>query len=832
MKHILHIAKAAIRRGRKQTASLFVIILIVSMVATIASSIMLGIDADYVNSLDRLGSLHSAFLMTKGMYKDSYEEIIQQDSRVSDYNILQAVYANQMTTEYGGKVDTGALFLNLDTPHAISAPMLVEQDTGISKEQAIYLPYYAKFIGYSLGDNYTLMYKNRPLLFTVAGFFQSNEMSTTNAYAIKYYVHDEMFESLSGQVGSSVWVAIRFYDPYDSIPFNQMFREKMDMEISSMGTDSFELRFDMNLDSNIMAIMSFASLVLGFALIITVISLMVIRFRVTNSIENNMHSIGVLKASGYTSREIIFSYLLEYGLVALPAALLGVFASIPLFSAIRHVLTSITGIVWTLGADIKMGILLALCIVLLLQGMVLLSCLRIRKLPPVVALRGGISVHNFRHNYFPLHKGFGNVQLRLGLKNIFAYGKLYTMIGFILAGIAVAITFMVATHQNFVQDSTAFIQMVGIEIADVTLSITPHTDAEALVKEIEKMPEVRKTSMLDWANLQIDGHAVSGFISNDFSKMETMSAFAGRFPLWENEVAMPQVLAELIGKEMGDTVSIKSSGVTQDYLICGFYSTTNQGGNVCAMTLEGVRRLTPNRKQDSINVYLDDGVTVQAFTQRLEQNFGVVNVYPVDETHPYAAAKARAEEKISSYLQQYNIDSVEYAVLYQGELIMSGSSKVYQIDKITDYAELIRTQIAAFGSAITVTTQFIAIISLIVVSLILSMTVRSIIAKRRRELGCLKAGGYTTRELAIQLGISFVPCAVVGTVVGCVGGSILLNPVFGMMFRSMGVKNATLVVNPMAVVLVGIGIIVIAVGVATLSAGRIKHISAYELLSE
>lgn len=830
--NILHLAKANISKNRSHTISLFLIILLVSMLSTIGLSVIAGVNADFMNGVDRLNSTHSIFLMTQDMYKDSFEDIVSTDSRVSEYNIEDIIYLERVSVDYGGVVDVNGLIFNLDADRTISIPAMVEEDNTVPEDAAIYLPYYAKSIGYELGDDYTITYKNKPLTYTIAGFFETNEMSLTNGYGIKYYVRNEAFENLVGQIGRSVCILVRFYNSEDSLQFNREFLDSIDVELSTMGEGSFAMDFASSSSANTVIIMIFAALVVGFSLIIAVISLMVIRFRVINSIDNNMHEIGVLQAGGYTNAQIIKSHVLEYVMIALPAALLGVFVSMPLFSPIRSAMTSLTGVIWTLGANVGIGCIAALLITAMLILMVLLSSRRIKKLSPVVALRGGIATFSFRRNFFPLCNGIGGVQMRLGLKNIFAYGKLYAMIGVIVAGFSLAIMFMVVMYQNFVMDTTALIKMVGIEVADVTLTVTPHTDADALALELEEMTEVRKTSMLDWVTIKVENEDVAGFVSSDFSLLETMSTYEGRFPQWDNEIAMPELLADSIGKTIGDSVQVKAGGVTQEFIICGFYSTTNNEGKVSALTLEGFQRMNHNQKRTGINVYLSSGVTVEVFTNQLQERVGIVNVYKVDEDDPYAEAKKKAEEKISNYLEQYDIDSVEYAVIYKGEIILNGSSSVYQIEKLTNYQELANSQIGVFANIIGLTTQFITVISLIILALILSMTIKSIMNKRRRELGALKAGGFTTRELVLQLAISFIPVAVLGTLAGCIAGALLVNPAFGAAFQTMGVANSTLAVNPVVMLVVGLLIVAVTFAISVISAMRIRRISAYELLSE
>jgi ABC-type antimicrobial peptide transport system permease subunit len=291
-------------------------------------------------------------------------------------------------------------------------------------------------------------------------------------------------------------------------------------------------------------------------------------------------------------------------------------------------------------------------------------------------------------------------------------------------------------------------------------------------------------------------------------------------------------MATRLGKKIGERVGIKANGVSMEYIISGFYSVTNNGGRMAAITLEGFQRLDPSYRRKNITVYLEQGIAFDEFSDLLTQNFGVVNVYKHDEDSPFARAKARAEEKISTYLEAYRIDSVEYAVIYNGEIILSGSSGAYQIEKIIDSREMFRLNIASLSDAAALLTEVFAIVSLIVISLILSMTVRSIVAKRRRELGALKASGFTTRQLARQLAISFMPMTAIGTILGCIGGAYLVNPAMDAMLASEGAFGTELILDPLLIALVGALTLAVTFVVANRSAMRIRRITVYELLSE
>jgi putative ABC transport system permease protein len=493
----------------------------------------------------------------------------------------------------------------------------------------------------------------------------------------------------------------------------------------------------------------------------------------------------------------------------------------------------VSGFPWTFGAAAAVGALSVLAISFSILLMVWLSARRLKKMPPVAALRGSISAKDFRRNYFPLEKFPGNVNLGLGLKNMLAYFKTYAMIGAIVAGISLAIVFMAIAYQNFGVDYSALIKLVGIENCDVLVTVTQRTDAAALASEIERMPEVRKTAMMDFVGLKIDGYDAFGTASDDYGRYETFFPTKGRMPIYDNEAAIPGRFARQLGKVIGDGVRITVNGVSQDYIITGHFSTAmSDGGRAAAITLDGFKRLDPHYMRGSISIYLNDGVTQLEFSEKLKQQFGVLNVIRNEGDGRFAAARARAEEKISAYMEHYNIDSGAYSVIYNGEIILSRSSDAYQIEKIEDFNEFVKSNIGVFGDIIGSITIVVVVVSFVISSLILSMTIRSIITKRRRELGILKSNGFTTKQLARQMAISFMPMTAIGIAFGCIGAALTISPAMGLALYSTGAESIVFDVSLPIVVFLGLAILFATYIVANISAMRIKHISVYELMSE
>ena len=79
------------------------------------------------------------------------------------------------------------------------------------------------------------------------------------------------------------------------------------------------MRLSRSIMANIVSVM-----MMVFAAIIVVVCLIVVRFRIENSIEEDMTKIGSLKAVGYTSRQIISSITIQFSLIALVGSMMGI----------------------------------------------------------------------------------------------------------------------------------------------------------------------------------------------------------------------------------------------------------------------------------------------------------------------------------------------------------------------------------------------------------------------------------------------------------------------------------------------------------------------------
>jgi len=829
MKKTFHIAKANARRNKGAIVPLFIIIVIIAALSTISASLFANLQDDFISTTERMNSAHNIFVMPRGQFNSTYADIIENDPRVIGFEQREVLFAGGATVTFGPTTETNVIIGNITDRFNISAPHMVERDTSIPREHAIYLPLIGEFFGYEIGGDFTMIHRNREITLIVAGFFEASEMTLPDMAAVKVYVPPEGYNRLSRYLGRSIWMAVRLHDLTDAEQFSADINLQFAEPLNLMSNDHFIMDIGQNINS-IQLTLLLAGIILLFAIILIAISLMVIRFRVANSIENTMHEIGVLKAQGYTSRQIFACYITEYGLITAFAAIIGACLAPLAFPFVRHLFFTMSGLPWAFGASFAAGVLSVIFITLILLLMVVLSTRRIKKLPPIVALRGGMATNNFRRNFFPLKRLVGNIHFTLGLKNMFAYIKMYLMIGAVIAGAAFAATAMVAVYQNFVIDPTPLFSISGAEAHEMSITVTRHTDALLFAEELEQKPEVRMTLINEFVQFAINDVDVPFVqVSNDFTRFETIVPSDGRLPIHPNEVAMPLNLAQRIGITIGDSVRITAMGVTQEYIVTGHFPILG-GLPAAAVTIDGYRRLNPNYAPRTIAVYFNEGVDFYEFSDVLINSFGMLNVTRAYEDDNFAAARARAEERIAFYLEYFGITSVEYAVLLDGEIIISGSSEDFKIERLTDNLSVLVASVDGLAAPFGLLTQLILVVSVIVISLILSVTVRSIVAKRRHELGILKSSGYTTKQLVRQMAVSFMPITTIGIVLGCFSGMLAVGPMLSVVIAP-GFTIALTITPVIIGILCGMFMAVTYV-VAYLSARSIKNISVYELLVE
>ncbi|WP_422659437.1 FtsX-like permease family protein [Paenibacillus sp. EC2-1] len=781
---ILNLTTANLRRSKGSAVSLVVLILIAAMLLNVGLGIFVKVGPFFLDKVEETKGPHAIVILHNDLYKPEYNEFLKDQPQVTEVETESMVYMGQASIQIGtSELGLATAFLNRDNPRQI-APFEPIEQIEVPSEQAIYVPLPLKSGGYELGDTLTVTYLNQEYRYTVAGYYESTSFGMVNAGALKFFLTDAGYKKLEeaiGELAGSSMLSIRMKDPEQSTGLLSDFKSQTDVQLS--GANSF---FKTNVIdfigmsmSSTMMISIFAMLLAAFAWIIVIVALIVIRFRVVNSIEDQMINIGALGALGYTSRQITASMALLFMLLGVTGAVLGIGLSYAVSPWVDGLMSSLAGLHWDSGLHFGVDMISILTVLFLVLLVTLLASRRIKKLPPVIALRGGVNTHSFRKNHFPLGSSRGGLQFVLALKTIATNMRQNGIVAIIVAGVTFASVFSVITYYNMAVDKSALYNMTGTELSDVVVNAHPKSDASQLFSDLKNEVEVAKTTQLDMVILSLEGEDAVVQISDDFGQMENLSAYKGRMPRYDNEVVITGVLSDMLDKGIGDTLEIGQDGVVGKYLVTGLAQTMSNGGRIAFMMLSGMHQLDPDYEIQSLNLYLKDGYeNVEPFIGKLKQD-------------------------------------------YDG-----------RIAQVQNYRELGDAQMETYTGAITSLMMVVLIVTMIVVSLILYLVIHAMILKRKKDLGIYKALGYTAFQLKTQIALSFVPVVASGAVLGGVLGGLGTNPMLSMLLYSVGVSNAKLDVHLPTIILLCVAVTLYAYIISMWAARRIKKISAYSLIVE
>lgn len=839
---ITHLAYASIRKKKTPCAALILFVLLAVTFMNIGSTLISESAKFYDKKEKSTNGAQFIAICEANNYKKALEEFIFKDERVAEAEKEEVIFLPS-TKNNKNKSEQGAFIFNSDEERQIAPLSVIDEDKSIPKDIAIYVPISLKDNNFSVGDDFILSYKNINYSFKIAGFFETSYFSSAYSGYYKYFVKEDAYEKLYSEVGRAVILSARFKEEgkdKESIiqKFTKDFVDKTDInyisrDIMNPCFNSVSMKYSCMLMFNM-----FAAILIAFAFVICVIVMIVIYNHVSESIDENIQNIGALQAIGYTRKQIMLAMIFEFMLLSIVGAVLGTAVAYAVMQLMSKLVNS-TGLMWIFSFHVQVDIVCFGIIELLLLFTTLFSTMKIYKLPPVKALRKNIETHHFAKNIFPLHKGFASVNFGMGVKNFFYNIKSNAAFTIIIAGGTFAMGLIIIIYMNFAYDKTAMYKMVGFELSDLQIKVTENTDTKKFADKLSEMDEVRKTNLSDITNGKLENIDVSFIVSDNFNAMEVLSVYEGTFPRYDNEIAITGVMSKQLHKTIGDNVKVTAEGKSKEYLITGIYQTTNNSGLMSIITFDGIKKLRPQYEMKKIDIYLKDGIDKEKFKEKLRQIYKVAvkdDKLSGDNDEivigKYSEAKKAAEEKIARLLSDYGVNSVSYSVMLNGEIILSGDSSAYKIKEIADLHDYLSGQLNSYAGIMSGMVKAMVLITLLIIGGILTITIKSIIRRKREEYGILKALGYTTLDLVKQLSLGFAFTSIIGTLIGTLTIILFSNNIFQLLFYGMGLTKVNIIINPVLLLIMDICITIYVYFLAMFKAYKIKKITVYELLTE
>lgn len=783
MAKIIKLAQANIRKSKGQAVSLLVFVLIAVFLLNIGLVLFLKTGEFFDEKVEILNAPHTVIIQSEAITTDEQKTYLENYSGSTDVEV-QNVLATQGDYYLNGSKSTGILiFAKGSDAQKMNPPSLIGDslplDTG-----SIYVPYLMKVAGgYELGDTYKFILEGKKVEYKIAGFTEEMMFGAMMNSLYRYYLPDDAYNQLQKDVPSlsCTLQSVRLEDSdngmYLEVDYTKEFFSSNDAE----GQESSFL-FILAIDnakvarSTIPTIM--AIIIVSFALILLVVCIIVIRFRIISSIEEGVKNIGVLKATGYTSTQIVSSIVLQFVSIAAAGGIIGLLLAQVLMPTIARLIESQSALVWNPGFNLD---LVALSFILIIAVVFITSLIvagRVKKLTPLIALKGGESAKKVKRNRLPLETAAGPLSLVLSIKQLLRNKKQAFMVTVIVALVTFTSVASMSIYYNIGVDPDEFIGLIAGELPDAGLLLKDNKKTAQVISNLDENPDVRKSFEYQNTMLLVGDINVTTFVTHDFSQLEGNMLVEGSYPKSSDEVAIGGNVSKLVEKKIGDKILITSNGKEREYVVSGIIQMVNGGGINMIITDAGVKEIQENYLSNQIYIYLNEGVDAATFLSAVEKS--------------------------------------------EGDIFSS----------TVNLREIADAQFGSYGDIFGMLTVVILIVTMLVILLVLYMIIRTSILRRKKEFGIQKALGFTNVQLMNQISLGFTPMIIVGVVAGGLLGYLGFNPMFVALTSGMGILKAELISPMLWTMITCAGIVILSYLISLLISMRIRRISPYSLITE
>lgn len=760
---------------KSQYISYGIIIFLTAFVLNIAFVLAFQVGNAYNERFQELKTADLNFCIPKVQDKDILKEKCLEVSGVEEIEIREGIKLSPIVKKFRGTdFLMNTVFYNLDQERVFNLLEISEEkDFGKSNdEKIVYVPeYYIQFGEFSVGDTLSIELGDRDYDFRIAGVINEMQYGNYGTGLIGLYFPDEVYQDF-----------VKDQKEYEIAEYSIRTKDKADKtkitnEISDMLEDEgISLLSFSNAENGKQARMMVCNLTIAiltaFACIILLVSVFLCKFKIKNTIEEKIASMGVLKALGYTGGMIIQSMVLPYLIIVALVTILSVAVSYIVLPTISNVLALQSGFSFSLHFDVKAFIAVFLLLEIITLVFVLFAARKIRKLQPISAIRGIAEGKRGRKNRIPLDKTAGNLKLNIILKSTMSSAQHNILLFAVSFLVMVLMAFASTLFYNVIVEPENFMTTLFEESPDVVLQVKE----DSVKEDLKNDTQVEKVLEYSTKNVKTSKGSVTTFVCEDFSEVSNDLCYKGRNPKKETEIAVGNIFEE--DYEIGEEIEISLGEESTAYKIVGFIQGVNYQGSVCELTNEGYQQLDEAYQADSLYVYLQDGSKPQDFIEQIE-----------DEQ----------ENKISGTI---------------------------------NYAKNIEISQSMYSKLVTLIVVIIFILTVLIVLLILYVIIKSQITQRKQEFGIYKAIGYSNRQLTSQLAFSFLPVSAISILISAGLGILYLPAINQALFGIVGaMKNnfqiAVWILFLSAALQIAVNF-VISIGLAM----PIKKISAYSLIKE
>ena len=770
---IFTLLKANIRHKKGSFVSIMILMLIVSMAFTAIFSINANCENSIHGALDSVNVGNLNLFISNDALSEDLLDSVRTHSSVDDVVVKESVLT--LGGEFGEKkYATVWMMLRMTDEYRLLNEDLsgYAEDVPVLEPGEIYISQgLGSYFGCEIGDTINVYTGPESREFTVKGFVVEPMFGSKNIGYKIVFISDADFAQLQEEARTTGadYRLLQIYNADETVSDSDFKRQlNLDTGIVDHSFDSFTKAWSFDFTYTFPDII--LSVLLIFVVFLVAIVLIVMAHSISTSIEMEYTSLGILKAQGFTAAKIKLIFAFQYLFAEIAGAVVGIVLALPIIKFFGDIFQPSVSIPAENHISVGISLLFIVGVLVVSALFILIAARKIGKISPMKAISGGNEDIYFGSALnAPISKKA--LSSSLAFRQFTANKRRY--IGTMVI-IAILMFFMITMSVlGNSMDSKSAMESMGMPSYELALNYADSvsdSEVEEIENVIEKYTEIDKKYNFSHLSMTLNG---SNYMCVCYKNPEIMIMSEGRYPQYENEIAVTEFMAEELNLKVGDKVTVSNDDYTSECIITG------------------------------INVYANDLGKNFSMPLVAAQTLGVEDVYYC----AYSLEDGSERDAIADEINDLYSDIVE--------------AKAVTEDSSMD----------TYSDARNAMTAIIYVISVVFSMVVVMMVCKKAFLQERRDIGIYKSLGFTSGKLRTQFAVRFLIVSVLGSVLGAVLSFFFTEKVLTMVFRLLGVSfNAQFDVMSFAVPAAIIAVSFFAF--AYLASNKIKTVEIKELVIE
>ncbi len=517
----------------------------------------------------------------------------------------------------------------------------------------------------------------------------------------------------------------------------------------------------------------FAGFLLVFVMVLLVVAMLIAGHSISSGIEQNYVNMGILKAIGYTRRDLRIVWLLQYLFVIVCGMGIGIPLSTLVVRKINRLTVTVTGLLVPSPIPVGKSLLALGAILLVIIAFICVKTAKISRITPIRAIRGGAEDVYFKSRFMaPIRKG--GLHFWLAYRQLIS-GKKQYISACLVASLLVFFLSLTARMDAWIgPDGKGLMDSFSASRYDLGIRCTD----EGMAEEIEGILEER-AGIVDSYQFVMNRASVGQieYLMNIISEPEYFNLHLGRSCLYRNEIVVTQGVADELRIGIGDTVSVAFGGKELDFIVSGIYQCANDMGENFGISKEGFERFRePEVEEESYYTYylFQDTSVTEETAQFLKETYG---------------------ERI--FIDENMWSGVDIIVLALSALMV-----------------------------------FMYLVTIVFILITVTLTGSKILYKEQHDLGIYKSLGYSSGKLRLAFSLRFGIVSAAGSVLGILLSAVLTDPLASAMLKMCGISRFASSLTPFRMALPAMIVSALFFLFAWYAAGRVKKVEPGILIVE